>query len=162
MRGRDAADALRIQRAYPRIFHACHEEHPRAGRNRAGISARDAAILAHLDPSRPASPAALARHLGVGAPTMSAALASLERRGLVTRSRASTDARRAELRLTPAGADAIAAGSVLSTQRVLALVASLPPRRREAAISGLEALAVAALALPRPRRPPRNSKEARS
>ncbi len=133
----------RIQRAYPQLYLACHVEH--TTRRRAhGLSDRDASVLAHLDELSPVGVGTLARHLGVGAPTVSEAIDRLVELALVDRRRIG---RRVELRITPEGVAHMQAGSVLDAERLDALLAAIPEREREAAVRGIERLAVAGRAL---------------
>jgi DNA-binding MarR family transcriptional regulator len=129
-----------VQRAYPQIYLACHVEHTTRQRDH-GLSDRDASVLAHLDELSPVGAGALARHLGVGASTVTEAIDRLEARGLVDRTRRG---RTVELRITTAGIELMQAGSVLDTDRVTALIAEVPARHRDAAVRGIELLAIAA------------------
>jgi DNA-binding MarR family transcriptional regulator len=129
-----------VQRAYPQIYLACHVEHTTRQRDH-GLSDRDASVLAHLDELSPVGAGALARHLGVGASTVTEAIDRLEERGLVDRTRRG---RTVELRITIAGIELMQAGSVLDTDRVTALIAEVPARHRDAAVRGIELLAIAA------------------
>jgi DNA-binding MarR family transcriptional regulator len=136
----------RVQRAYPQIYLACHVRHTTSA-NAAGLSQRDAAVLAHLDELSPVTAGALARHLGVGASTVTEAIDHLEGLGLATRSRAAGDRRRVELRITRAGIARMQASSVLDTSRVHEVLARIPPRQRPAAVRGMELVATAARAV---------------
>jgi DNA-binding MarR family transcriptional regulator len=144
-----AAAVRSVQIAYPRIYLACHTVHTRARSTPFRLSARDSSLLVHLDESEPTRPADLARHMDVGAPTLSAALRRLAALGYVTRTRASADRRGVELRLTPKGAEALGATSVLEPGRVRALLRSLAPADRRRAVAGLATLGRAAAALGR-------------
>ena len=88
--------------------------------------------------------AALARHLGVVPSTMSAAVKRLSALGYIARGRDARDRRAASLRLSPQGARAMQAGSVLETARVAAMLRRLSAADRARAIDGLELLAAAA------------------
>ncbi|MCU0636632.1 MAG: MarR family winged helix-turn-helix transcriptional regulator [Gemmatimonadaceae bacterium] len=137
-------DVLRILRAYPRIYHACHVGHARARPGSAALSNRESWVLGHLDREVPITATALAGHLGVSASTMSATLAKLERLGLLHRAPAPENARERAIRLTDAGAEAMAAASVLDAGRVAALLERLTPADRASALAGLTLLATAA------------------
>jgi MarR family transcriptional regulator, organic hydroperoxide resistance regulator len=137
-----------VQRCYPQIYIACHTRHRRRRRHDADLSAQQSSILAHLSERDPMRAAALARHLGVGPSTLSAAIKRLVALGFIARDRDRIDARAASLRLSPRGARAMQAGSVLETSRVRAMLDRLSPRDREAALNGLELLAAAARQLP--------------
>jgi DNA-binding MarR family transcriptional regulator len=135
----------RIQRAYPRIWHACHVEHASRRRDH-GLSDRDVTLLGHLDETAALTAGALAKHLGVGASTVTEAIDRLEAVGLVDRTRAG---RKVELRLTRLGADRLAQSSILDAGRLAALVALIPDA--EAAVRGIEQLAEAGTNLGRKR-----------
>jgi hypothetical protein len=51
-------DVRALQRFYPQIYFACHADHVRAGSTAHSLSSRDAAVLSHLDETRPLTPAA--------------------------------------------------------------------------------------------------------
>ena len=133
-----------VQTWYPQIYLACHVDHKRPKTTRSGISARESSLLAHLDPRVPATPAQLARHLGIGAPSLSAMLKRLARLGYLVQDRDANDARRREVRLTPAGASAMSESSVLEADRVQLLLKQLTPAERARALDGLALLAKAA------------------
>jgi DNA-binding MarR family transcriptional regulator len=114
-----------IQRLYPRIYVACHQNHVRSGSTSWRLSSHDASILAHLDTRYGLSPRALASHLGVVASTLSATLNRLVRLGYITSTPVSKDRRQRELRLTELGAKAMSATSVLDTERLEQLVSRL-------------------------------------
>ena len=130
----------RIQRAYPQLYLACHVEHTTKRRGH-GLSDRDSSVLAHLDELSPVSAGTLAKHLGIGPSTMTEAIDHLESLGLVERRRVG---RKVELRITRAGIEQMQSTSVLDPARLDALIARIPPREREAAVRGIEALANAA------------------
>ncbi len=138
------ATVLAIQQLYPRIYHACHAQHVRARTTPFRLSARDGAILAHVDAGGGTTARELAAHLGVGAPAMSAALAALERLGYVRRAPRAGRSPRRPLALTELGARALQATSVLDTERLRRLVGRLSPRERARAVAGLRLLADAA------------------
>jgi len=137
-----------MQIFYPQIYMACHTRHTRARSSAFQLSARDSGLLVHLDEGRPTRPSDLSRHLGVGAPTLSAALRRLESLGYLTRTRQPDDRRAIELRLTPKGAEALAATSVLESGRVRMLLQQLTGDERRSALAGLALLGRAARALP--------------
>ena len=133
-----------VQTWYPQIYLACHVDHKRSRTTGSGISPRDSSLLAHLDQRNPVTPAALAKHLRIGAPTLSAALKRLVRLGYVAQARDAQDARRLEVRLTAAGAQAMSESSVLEAARVQTLLKRLTPQERARALDGLALLARAA------------------
>ena len=133
-----------IQTWYPQIYLACHHRHKRATNTSSGISPRESTILAHLDERTPVTNTALARHLGVGAPALSAAIKRLVGLGYVVQQADDRDARRRLLRLTAAGARAMADSSVLESTRVRALLRCLKSAERTRALEGLALLARAA------------------
>jgi DNA-binding MarR family transcriptional regulator len=130
----------RVQRAYPQLYLACHVEHA-TRRHRHGLSDRDASLLAHLDELAPLTAGALAKHLGVGPSTITEAIDRLEAMQLVERTRRG---RTVELTITAAGITAMQEASVLATDRVAALIDTLPSSQRATAVRGLELLATAA------------------
>jgi DNA-binding MarR family transcriptional regulator len=136
-----------VQRYYPRIYLACHVDHVRARSTPYGVSAKDSALLSHLDTREPVTAGQLAGHLGVVPSTLSEALKRLERLGYLLRARRAGDRRLVELRLTEAGAEAIAATSVLDTSRLTRLLRRLKPAERRKAVDGLALLARAARAM---------------
>ena len=79
--------------------------------------------------------------MGVTASTMSLHVERLVRRGYVSRERATEDARRLQLRITPAGVRVREAKSVLDPGRVRALLERLTPAELEAGLRGLKLLA---------------------
>lgn len=133
-----------IQRLYPQIYLACHVDHVRARSTEWRLSARDSALLAHLDRRSGTSPKALAAHLGVASSTLSATIARLVELGYISNHAAPADKRQRELRLARLGAEAMAATSVLDQARVASLVAKLSPDERKIAAQGLSLLARAA------------------
>lgn len=137
-------DVFEVQRLYPQIYLACHTDHVRAVSTEYRISSQDASILVHLDRDSGLSPRTLAAHLGVAPSTLSAAITRLSDLGYLTSKPNETDRRRRELRLTARGAEAISSTSVLSAERVQALLNQLKPEERKAAIRGLALLAQAA------------------
>ena len=133
-------DVRRVQRAYPQLYLACHVDHATRRRDH-GLSDRDSTVLAHLDELSPVSAGGLAKHLGVGPSTVTEAIDRLEAKGFVERTR---KGRKVDLRITPAGVEVMQASSVLDATRVAAMIAAVPARHRQAAVRGLELLAVAA------------------
>ena len=146
-------DVYAVQRAYPKIWHACHRRHRKGATDGRAASERDVAVLAHLDPARPTTAGALARHLGVKPSTMSASLEDLEHHGYLERSRAARDRRVVEVRLTAKGRDAVSSESALDAVRVEQVLGQLERAERRAAVAGLELLARAAVLTRLARRP---------
>ena len=134
-------DVAKVQRLYPQIYVACHNDHIRAASTEWRISSQDASLLVHLDRETGTRPSSLARHLGVAASTLSAALARLEKLGYLSNQPAAKDKRQRELRLTDRGAEAISATSVLNAARVASLLKKLTNEERKAALHGLSLLA---------------------
>jgi DNA-binding MarR family transcriptional regulator len=139
-----SADVRLVQSCYPKIYLACHTRHSRAASSASHISARDSAMLSHLDEKRGITPSQLARHLGIGRPTMSAAVKRLSGLGYVTATADGHDSRRVLLHLTARGAAAMRSSSVLEPARVERLLACMTARDRRAALTGLTLLAGAA------------------
>jgi DNA-binding MarR family transcriptional regulator len=134
-------NVFEVQRLYPQIYLACHAGHVRAASTKWRISSQDASILVHLDRDAGMSPRSLAAHLSVAPSTLSAALSRLSELGYLTNEPGKTDRRKRELRLTARGAEAIASTSVLDAERVRALLKTLTPAERKAAVHGLALLA---------------------
>ena len=137
-------DVAAVQRHYPQIYLACHTRHQRRRSNAAQLTAHESSLLAHLSTDRPVRAADLARHLGVGASTLSAAIKRLTALGYMARARDEADGRAAALRLSPQGARAMQAGSVLDSRRVKHLLSRLSAADRARALDGLALLADAA------------------
>ena len=133
-----------VQRCYPQIYLACHVDHVRAVSSPLRLSARDSALLSHLDEQKAMPAGRLARHLGVTASTLSAAIRRLAALGYLNRTPKAGDRRTIELRLTPQGAGAMAAASVLDASRVAEMLAQLSAAERRRALAGLALLARAA------------------
>jgi DNA-binding MarR family transcriptional regulator len=137
-------DVFEIQRLYPQIYVACHNDHIRASSTDWRLSSQDASVLVHLNRETGIRPNALAKHLAVAASTLSATISRLEKLGYLSSTPAANDKRQRELKLTARGAEAIAATSVLNAERVRALMKNLTPGERKAAVKGLALLARAA------------------
>ncbi len=136
-------DVDQVLRAYPQIYFACHVEHRTRRSSPAGITAREASFLAHVE-SGGSSPAALARHIGIRPSTLSAALSRLQGLGLLTVEADPRDARRRVVRLTPSGRRTVSDNSVLDAGRVEAVLGQLSDDERVRAVEGLTLLAGAA------------------
>ena len=134
-----------VQRYYPQIYLACHKRHVRASSTAYRLSARDSSILVHLNETVPVTPTELTTHLGVRGSTLSAAIHRLERLGYLQRKRMPRDRRTVALTLSQQGATAMAATSVLDSERVEAVLARLKPSELKRALEGLELLAKASL-----------------
>jgi len=137
-------EIFEIQRLYPQIYIACHNDHVRAASTGFRISSQDASVLVHLDLDAGTRPNALAKHLGVAPSTLSATISRLEKLGYLSSLPSENDKRQRELRLTVRGSEAIAATSVLNGERVRAMMKKLTPAERKAAVRGLSLLAQAA------------------
>jgi MarR family transcriptional regulator, organic hydroperoxide resistance regulator len=138
------ADVDLVLRCYPQIYFACHRRHVRDEKTQNVISAHQASILDHLDDVEGTSVLDLARHMGVTASTMSLTADRLERGGYVRRERSKQDARRVDLRLTPAGVRIKRQQKVLEPELISAMLGKLDEKRRKKALRGLELLAEAA------------------
>ena len=114
---------LRVQHAFPRIYHCCHQDHQNARTTRHHLSQRDATILAHLSTSIPTAQKCLAKHLGLAKSTLSEALAWLVKCGYLTRQPA--EGREVNLLLTAAGEEAVSSSSVLEPARLTKLLEAL-------------------------------------
>jgi DNA-binding MarR family transcriptional regulator len=108
-----------LQFCYPQVYYACHTRHERARSGPSRLSARDAQLLVHLDRTEPTTIGGLARHMDLAASTVSEAIARLLALDYVARSaRDARDRRRVGVVLTPKGAAAVRASSVLETPRL--------------------------------------------
>jgi DNA-binding MarR family transcriptional regulator len=137
-------DIFALQQYYPRIYLACHTEHKRAKSSDAGLSMRDASILAHLSADEFISPTRLARHMNITKGTLSEALAKLIGLGYVTAEVDDDDGRRQNLKLTEKGVRALSESSVLDYDKIEKLLGYLNGDQRRRAIDGLALLAMAA------------------
>ena len=144
-----SADVRAVQAYYPRIYLACHIQHTRRTPSRGNLTESESNLLGHLDERTPTRASTLARHMGVSRSSMSATIKRLIALGYISRATESGDARAAALRLSPAGARAMQAGSVLDRTRVKALLARLSADERRRAVDGLALLARAANQVPR-------------
>jgi DNA-binding MarR family transcriptional regulator len=138
------ADVETVLRCYPQIYFACHRRHIRDEKTQNVLSANQAGILDHLDEVEATPLFELARHMGVTASTMSLTVDRLERGGYIQRTRSKQDARRVDLRLTPAGLRIKRQQKVLEPNLIAAMLARLDEKRRRKALRGLELLADAA------------------
>lgn len=134
-----------IQALYPRIYMACHVEHIKKRSSKNQISARDAAILAHLSEPYFQSPKILAAHLNIAPSTLSESLHQLAALGMVAFKSEAQDARRTQFTVTQLGKQAIAQNSVLDAQKLDNLLATMPTADQQQVIKGLKLLADAAL-----------------
>jgi DNA-binding MarR family transcriptional regulator len=135
---------LRVQVAYPQVYHACHTRHVRRRSSPVHLSPRDSEVLVHLDRREPMTLSTLARHMDLAASTLSEAVSTLETLGYVTKSApAAGDRRRIGLVLSAKGVDAIRASSVLEAGRLRAAFGRLSAPDRAAVVHGLELLATA-------------------
>jgi MarR family transcriptional regulator, organic hydroperoxide resistance regulator len=132
-----------VQVAYPQVYLACHTRHQRKRSSDHQLSARDAAILAHLDLEHPMLPSRLAHHLNVTRSTLSEALKRLTALGFVARvsAGAAGDRRSSGALLTPKGARAIRDTSVLETRQLRAAIQHASRDDRAAIVLGMNRLA---------------------
>lgn len=143
----DVARAVRaIQVCYPRVYLACHTRHQRKRSTPHRLSARDSAILAHLDERVAVTPAALAAHLDVSPSTLSEALKRLASLGFVSQPDGSgTPRRRTSVLLTDKGAAAVRDTSVLEPDRLTRALAGLSRAELRAIARGMQTLGDACL-----------------
>lgn len=137
--------ALQIQMLYPRIYMACHVEHIKRRSSDEQISARDAAILAHLTETYFQSPKNLAAHMNIAASTMSEALHHLVSLGFAKFVTNENDGRQTIFSLTQKGKTAIAESSVLDGKKLEILLATIPESDQQKVVEGLKLLADAAI-----------------
>jgi DNA-binding MarR family transcriptional regulator len=145
------SEILTVQRCYPQIYLACHVDHVRRKSTPFELTSHESALLAHLDKNKPQTARQLADHIGVADSTLSASLQRLVRLGCINRQSSPKDRRVALLRLTDKGEAALAATSILETERVHALLKVLKAKGRAEALHGLNLLAEAARRLQRKR-----------
>ncbi|HUI53993.1 MAG TPA: MarR family transcriptional regulator [Bryobacteraceae bacterium] len=138
------AEVETVLRCYPQIYFACHRRHVRDEQTQVVLSSHQSSVLDHLDDVEGTPLFELARHMGVTASTMSLMADRLERGGYLRRERNRQDARRVDLRLTPAGVRIKKQQKVLEPELVAAMLRRLDERRRREALRGLELLAEAA------------------
>jgi len=132
-----------VQVAYPQVYLACHTRHQRKRSTDHHLSARDAALLAHLDLERPTLPSRLAHHLNVTRSTVSEALKRLTALGFIVRVSADGGVRSSGALLSAKGARAIRDTSVLETRRLRAAIELTSGEDRSAIILGMSRLAEA-------------------
>lgn len=132
-----------VQMAYPQVYLACHTRHHRKRSTEHRLSARDAAILAHLDGRVGIVPVRLARHLGVARSTLSEALKRLIALGYARRAAGRRASKPVRILLTVRGADAIRDTSVLETRRLHAALSGLTEHDRAVIAKGMTRLAAA-------------------
>lgn len=130
-----------VQVAYPQVYLACHTRHQRKRSTDHHLSARDAAILAHLDLELPMLPSRLSQHLDVTRSTVSEALKRLATLGYVDRVPATSDRRSSGVLLSAKGARAIRDTSVLETRRLRAAIELASADDRAAIAMGMSRLA---------------------
>jgi len=128
----------------PLVLAACQRREIGDPGSRVRLSAHLAGILEHLDPSAPLAPGELARRLRVTPATVSLQVARLIALRLVIRTQDPVDARRALLRLTPAGARLRDSRTLLDPGAVEALLLTLSVGERDRAVAGIESLGRAA------------------
>lgn len=138
---------LEIQRCFPRIYMACHQQHERGKSNATQLSGRDATLLAHLSTEEFMSPSRLAKHMNISQATLSEALAKLIELGYVTSRVDDNDGRRQQLTLTIKGNRALADSSVLDSEKLQLLLHQLDENQRQQALHGLRLLALVAMRL---------------
>jgi DNA-binding MarR family transcriptional regulator len=125
---------------YGRVWRALHRP------DDAAVSQHELELLHHI-PAPGAGAVTLnhlARHLGLPKSTTSVLVKDLERRGLLRRSRDPSNERQLAIVLTEAGAERVAADTVLDLPRLDAALQTLPPTERHALLTTLQRLAEAA------------------
>jgi DNA-binding MarR family transcriptional regulator len=124
----------------------CLRESSRAAESRAGLSGAQLFVLRTLGESPGLSLNALAERTRTHQSSVSVVVARLARDGLVERSTAAGDARRAEISLSPSGLRRIKTAPRTAQERLVAAVDSLAPADRTRLASMLDGL-VHAMAL---------------
>ncbi|MDX1646127.1 MAG: MarR family transcriptional regulator [Longimicrobiales bacterium] len=127
-----------------RVLETCRRREMPDPSRRAPVSGHQARVLLQLDDEDPTMVGELAEFLGVTPSTMSLNLKRLEERGYVDRRRDPDDRRVMNVRLTRRGAEVKRAWTPLDPTRVDAVLRSLRPEERSAALAGLCLLADAA------------------
>lgn len=117
---------------------------PGRATGRAALTPAQQFVLAQLAPGPAASLRDLADRTLTDPSSVSVVVARLVVLGLVERARDPRDQRRATLALTAAGRRAHARAPILPQVRIVAGLAALPPARRRAIASAMEALVRAA------------------
>jgi DNA-binding MarR family transcriptional regulator len=136
-----------IQRAYPRLWFACHIEHRTRGQpHDSGLTDREGGILAHIadEADAGATAAQLADHLGIGKAALSQHLKRLQQLGMIDSQTADDDRRRKSIHLTAAGRRAVSANSPLDAGRLRRLLDTMSIEDAASAVRGLQRLAEAA------------------
>ena len=137
----DLARTIKIvQTSFPQIYLACHTRHQRKKSTPHRLSARDSAILAHLDQRESVSPGRLAKHLGLAASTLSEALKRLARLGFIVSPETEATGRRTSVLLSELGAEAIRDTSVLETEKLEAILRGLTRDERKGVAAGMATL----------------------
>jgi DNA-binding MarR family transcriptional regulator len=139
-----SAGMNRVLQSYPKIYFACHTRHIRENESGEKLTQHQASVLDHLSGDSPLSVSELARHLDVTESTMSIQVTKLEHAGYVRRLPDSRDRRRVRVRLTTKGVRVKEQNAVLDPDLVRQMISLLPPDDTEAALRGLELLAMAA------------------
>jgi DNA-binding MarR family transcriptional regulator len=132
-----------LLKSYPQIYLACHVDHVRKRSNEHELSSRDSSILSHLSETQFTRASVLAGHLGIVPSSLSSALRRLQDLGYIARGELADDRRIKHVTLTPRGAEAMAAISVLDSARVGELLKQLTPKQRRHSVYGLHLLAEA-------------------
>lgn len=143
--GNTSADAAETLDAFRRLVRALRES-SREAEKRAGISGAQLFVLQQLRHGETLSMTDLARRTLTHPSSVSVVVARLTEAGLVTRARSEADARRVDLKLTRKGRTMVDKAPRMFQERLIAGVASLPPRQRRGLSGGLRAL-VSAMAL---------------
>lgn len=135
-----------IQYAYPQVYLACHTRHERKRSTVHRLSARDSAILAHLDSRLPTTPTRLAAHLGVARSTLSEALKRLTSLGYTAQARRKGLAGErggVAILLTSKGATAMQETSVLEGERLRSVLKRLTAGELRTVARGMSLLGAA-------------------
>ena len=142
-----SSDAERLTRAYPLIYLACHRRHILDDANGRRLTAQQIGILDHLEEERPTTVGQLAAHMNVTEATMSIHLKRLSIGGYVVRKRKAEDKRIVLACLSKKGVEVRQQNSMFEPELVRELLSLVPASKRDSALSGLEILGRAALAL---------------
>lgn len=137
--GTDDADVAQVFNSLRRLVHALHNA-SRDTERRLGVTGAQLFVLTQLRATPSISINALAERTMTHQSTVSVVVRRLVRRKLVKKIRATDDARRVELTLTPAGTALLRRAPELVQVRLARAIESIEPRERQILARGLQHL----------------------
>jgi DNA-binding MarR family transcriptional regulator len=142
----ESPDAEQFEELYGRLWQALRR------REAADLAQHELQLLHHVPQAGvgPVSLQYLARQLGMPKSTASALVKDLERRGFLRRARNPNNERELAIELTAAGAERVAADTLLEPSRLAAAMSALNPKQRRRILKSLERLVVSAEAVAAP------------